>query len=497
MTKLIHSAAIISALVISVLACGVRPLAAQLTRGFISGTLSDKSGGVLAGVQVTITKKETNISRETLTNEVGFYRFAAVEPGEYTIEFKLAGFQTQRVDAITVNTAQEVTANLSLTIGGITSEVSVAGIPGADLAKTTATIERTFPGPLIEELPLLTSSSGARDVTRLTLLAPLAIRAPGQNAFSANGQRGRNTNFMIDGIDNNDYAVSLDAARATPEALAEVQIQTEAYSAEFGRNSGPQISMVTKSGSNRFHGEAWEFYRGNWMEPLSLPNKRAGIKSTPRFDMNEFGGDVAGPIVKNRTFFFGLASWDRRREAPDARNAASANVPTPAGFAALPSVPLAVGQTQSSRQAVLSALSFLPQIYSQVATYDNVRDNMFINSVPVQVGTILIPLPKPYNFFSNTVRIDHRLSDKDTLIYRYYIDKRDQPNFTGNLQFGARWTAAQEILRQNHAFSYTRIVSPRFLNEASVAYVRSNANSRRTIPSVLAYSLLVRLTSVA
>ena len=234
MTKLIHSAAIISVLVLTVLASGVRPLAAQLTRGFISGTLSDKSGGVLTGVQVTITKKDTNISRETLTNEVGFYRFAAVEPGEYAIEFKLAGFETQRVGAIIVNTAQEVTADQSLTIGGITSEVSVTGIPGADLAKTTATIERTFPGPLIEELPLLTSSSGARDVTRLTLLAPLAIRAPGQNAFSANGQRGRNTNFMIDGIDNNDYAVTQDAVRVTPEALSEVQIQTEAYSAEFG-----------------------------------------------------------------------------------------------------------------------------------------------------------------------------------------------------------------------------------------------------------------------
>ncbi len=481
MTKLIHSAAIISALVIAVLASGVRPLAAQLTRGFISGTLSDKSGGVLTGVQVTITKKETNISRETLTNEVGFYRFAAVEPGEYIIEFKLAGFETHRVDAITVSTAQEVTANQSLTIGGITSEVSVTGIPGADLAKTTATIERTFPGPLIEELPLLTGSSGARDVTRLTLLAPLAIRAPGQNAFSANGQRGRNTNFMIDGIDNNDYAVTLDAARVTPEALAEVQIQTEAYSAEFGRNSGPQISMVTKSGTNRFHGEGWEFYRGNWMEPVSLLNKRAGITSTPRFDMNEFGGDVGGPIIRNRTFFFGLVDWDRRREAPDARNATSTNIPTPAGFAALQNVPLAPGQTQASRQAVLSALSFLPQVYSQVTNYDNAH-NGAINGVPVQLGTILIPLPKPYSFFSNTVRVDHKVSNRDNIAYRYLIDNRDQPNQTGNTQFGTRWAAAQEILRQNHAISYTRIVSSRFLNEARMAYVRSNLQFQENDP---------------
>src|SRR5262249_22946794 len=203
-----------------------------------------------------------SISRDSVTNEAGFYRFAAVEPGEYAMEFKLGGFETRRVDAVTISTAQEVTVNQTLNPGGITSEVSVTGVPGAELAKTTATIERTFAGTLIQDLPLLTSSSGARDVTRLTLLAPLAIRAPGQNGFSANGQRGRNSNFMIDGIDNNDYAVTLDAARMMPEAVTEIQVQTEAYSAEFGRNSGSQFSVVTKSGSNQYHGEGWEFYRG-------------------------------------------------------------------------------------------------------------------------------------------------------------------------------------------------------------------------------------------
>src|SRR5262249_17238929 len=156
---------------------------------------------------------------------------------------------------------------------------------------------------------------------------------------------------------------------------------------------------------------------------------------------------------------------NRRREAPDARNAATANIPTPSGFAALPNIPLASGQNQASRQAVLSALSFLPGIQSQVSNYDGAR-NVVINGVPIQVGTILIPLPKPYNFFSNTVRVDHKLSNRDNLMYRYYIDKRDQPNLVDNNQFGSKWAASQEILRQNHSLSYTRIISPRFLNEA-------------------------------
>ena len=111
--------------------------------------------------------------------------------------------------------------------------------------------------------------------------------------------------------------------------------------------------------------------------------------------MNErqlvFGGDLGGPIIKNRTFFFGLLEFNRRREAPDARNATAASIPSPAGYAALQSLPLGPGQTQASRQAVLSALSFLPQIYPQVGNYDNITTTN-VNGIPIQVGTMRLPL---------------------------------------------------------------------------------------------------------
>ncbi|HEY2381029.1 MAG TPA: carboxypeptidase-like regulatory domain-containing protein, partial [Terriglobia bacterium] len=456
-----------------IFAWSVAPASAQLTRGFISGIVSDSSGAVLAGVEVTITNTATNISRDTITNDTGLYRFAAVEPGDYRVEFKLAGFETQRIDAVSVDTAQEKTLNQTLKVGGVNSEVLVTAIPGAELSKTTATIERTFQGSLIEDLPLQTNSSGFRDTTRIAFLAPNVTRAPGQNGFAVSGQRSRNNNFMLDGIDNNDYTVTLDAVRIVPEAVSEIQVQTTTYSAEFGRNTGAQFSAVTKSGTNAFHGEGWEFYRGNWMEPISLTNKRAGINRTPRFDVNEFGGDAGGPIFKNRTFFFGLIDWDHRREAASAGNSTSANIPTPAGYAALSTIPLLSGQTQASRQAVLSALSFLPQIYPQVLNFSNLQ-NVPINNTPIQVGTINIALPQPYNFFNNVVRIDHKLSNRDDLSYRYYLDKRNQPNVTDNKQFGTKYTASQAIFRQNHALSYTRVVNAHFLNEARMAYVRSN-----------------------
>ena len=443
---------------------------AQLVRGFVSGTVTDTTNAIIAGVQITITNKATNIPRDTVTNDVGFYRFVAVEPGDYSVEFKLAGFETHKMDRIAVQTAQEIVINQTLSVGGVTAEVSVLETPGVELQKTTATIERTFSDRLIGELPFQVYN-GVRDVTRLALLAPTVSRANGSNEFSANGQRARNNSFSVDGVDNNDLSVTTNSLRIIPEAVQEVQVQTTAYSAEFGRTSGAQFSAITKSGTNEYHGEAWEYYRGNWMEPLNLTNKRAKLTETPRFVLNQVGGDVGGPIVRERTFFFGLLEGNRRREAANAANATSVNVPTPAGYAALPTIPLGNGQSAASRQAVLSALSFLPELHSQVGNYENLR-NVPINNIPVQVGTIRIPLPQPSNFWYNVVRIDHRLTSRDNLTYRYHLDKRDQPNITGNLGFGTRFTAAQSILKQNHAISYTRTVNSRLLNEARVAYTR-------------------------
>jgi hypothetical protein len=455
-------------------------LVAQLVRGFISGTVTDASDSAVAGVQITITNKATNISRETFTSESGFYRFVALEPGEYSVAFGLAGFETRKVENVEVRTAQETVINQTLRPGGVSTEVTVLETPGAELQKTTATIERTFSGRVIQELPLPVYD-GARDITRLALLAPTVNRAPGSNEFAANGQRARSNNFTVDGVDNNDLSVATSSAGIIPEAVDEVQVQTTSYSAEFGRTVGAQFSAITKSGGNALHGQGWDYYSGNWLEPLSLTNKRAGLQETPRFVANDFGGSLGGPIVKNRTFFFGLFSGNLRREAASAGNATSVNVPTAAGYGALSTVPLGPGEQQGSRQAALSALSFLPDIYSHVTSYDNLH-NVVINGAPLQIGTVVIPLPAPFTHWYSAGRIDHRLTSRDNLTYRYHLDKRDEPNTTSNLGFGTRFTAAAKILRQNHAVSYTRSFTPRFLNEARAAYVRSFLNFQENDP---------------
>jgi len=442
---------------------------AQLIRGFVSGTVTDQGNAVIAGVQITLTNAATNISRQTVTNELGFYRFVALEPGEYSAEFSFPGFEAVRIGNLTIRTTQEVVLDQMMRVGGAGETITVE-TPGIDLNKTTATVERTFSGRVTVELPIQIYN-GSRDITRLALLAPGVTRAPSFTEFSANGQRSRNNNFMLDGVDNNDLSVTLNSLRIIPEAVEEVQVQTASYSAEFGRNSGAQFSAITRSGTNRYHAEAWEYHRGNWMEPISLTNKRAGATETPRFVLNQFGGDGSGPIVKNRTFFFGLIDANLRREAPSASNSTSANVPTPAGYAALQNVPLAAGENPAARQAVLSALGFLPGSYDEVSNYSNIT-NVTINQTPIQIGTIRIPVARPSDYWYGVARVDHRLSTKDTLAYRLHYDQSDQENSTSNLQFGPRFSADQAIRRQNHALTSTHIFSSRTLNEARLAYAR-------------------------
>ncbi|MEJ7606400.1 MAG: carboxypeptidase regulatory-like domain-containing protein [Bryobacteraceae bacterium] len=442
----------------------------QLTRGYISGTVQDATNAVIPDVQVKIKNRDTNATLGIETNDSGIYRFAGVEPGTYSVEFTKAGFEVRRVENVIVGTNQEVTINQTLGVSGTATTVEVQdSAAGVELAKSTATMGRTLNQMVIQNVPL---SGATRDVNVLSLLAPMVNRGPGSTGISANGNRARNNNFMVDGVDNNDASVTTQSSRIIPEALSEFQIQTSAYSAEFGRNSGAQINVITRGGTNQFHGEAWDYYRGNWMEPVNLLNKRAGITSTPRFNHHQFGGDFGGPAIKDRLFFFGLVELNRRRETPDGRNASSFTIPTAEGLAALQNVPLGPGQTAASRQAVLSSLGFLTNVYSQIGNrYDQVS-NQTINGVAIPLGTARIGLANPSDLYNWVARTDYRVSDKHNLSYRMLLDKRNEPDVASNLQFGKLFSGGQAIFGQNHAGSLTSSLSSRFTNEFRFSYVR-------------------------
>ena len=443
---------------------------AQLTRGFISGTVQDPAGAVIPNAAVKIVQKNTGFERTTNTNTTGLYRFVGVDSGSYTVEFTAPGFQITRLGNIEVGTAQEVTVNQTLAIATSSTVVEVTEAPtGVELSKSTATIERTLPQIFIQNIPL---TSGTRDVNQLALLAPTSSRGPGSTGISANGQRARNNNFLLDGIDNNDPSVTIANNRVVPEALQEFQVQIAAYSAEYGRNTGAQIISTTRSGGNAFHGEAYDYHNGNWLQPVTLPNKRAGLTATPRFTQNQVGGDLGGPIKRNKLFFFALFDDNLRREAPSAGNSSSAIIPTQAGYAMLASLPLGPGQSQAARSAALNALGFLPTVYSTYSPFFTNQRNVTVNGVAIPFGTVQIPLANPSDFYYATARVDYQLSTKDTLFFRTSIDKRQQPDVASNLQFGSLFSGGQAIDRQNYVWGDTHVFSPRLTNQFNFAYIR-------------------------
>ncbi|MFN9433234.1 MAG: carboxypeptidase regulatory-like domain-containing protein [Acidobacteriota bacterium] len=447
------------------------PASAQMTRGTLTGTVTDPSGAVVPAVSVKAVNLLTNIVRETKTNDAGIYRIPALDPGSYTVEFQKDGFEPTKISGIELKTSQEITLNPQLKVGAATTAVEVVeGSVGVELSKSTATVERTFQAKVISEVPL---TAGLRDVNQLALLAPTATRAPGSTGISANGQRARNNNFMLDGSDNNDPSVTIANLRIIPEAVAEFQVQTSAYSAEFGRSSGGQLTAITRSGTNQFRGEVYDYLSSNALDPQSLLNKRAGLTANPRSNRNQAGGALGGPVMRNKTFFFALLEANRFRQAADARNSSNATIPTPEGFTLLRNLPLGPDQPAASRQAMLDSLGFLTQIYGQNPRFVSPR-TVAVNGVNIPVGQINIPLANPSNFWYAVGRVDHMLTSRDSLNYRYIIDDRNQPDVTSNLQFGTLFSASQAIRRQNHVGSWTRTIRANLVNEFRYSFVRGS-----------------------
>jgi outer membrane receptor protein involved in Fe transport len=452
------------------LATCVPQIEAQLTRGAILGSIQDPSGAVVANATVKIVNAATNIERSTTTNSDGLYRFAGVDPGVYSVSFIASGFAEMKVNGLEVSTSQEVTLNRQLAVGTTSSVVNVTdNPPGVELSKSTATIERTFQQNFIANVA---TTSQQRDVNQLALLVPTAVVGPGSTGISINGQRARNNDFLLDGIDNNDSSITVSNNRVTPESTGEFQVQSQAYSAEFGRNSGGQIQVITRSGTNAFHGEAYEYWQGNSLIPVTLPNKRNGLTGTPRFDLNEPGGSIGGPVLKNKLFFFANMESDRLAQAPSAGNATTVSIPTAAGYALLSTVPLAAGETAAARAASLKAISFLPGIYAQNPGFFNPK-TVAVNGVAIPFGSASIPIANPYVFWLGTSRVDWMATSRDNVYFRTTVDDRNQPNFSSNLGFGTLFAGSQTIARQNHVVSDTHVFSPRLTNQASFAFIRS------------------------
>jgi hypothetical protein len=440
--------------------------AAQMTRGAISGTVRDASGALVPGVTVTVTNNDTNQSRSAVSDANGFYRVPALEPGTYTVRSELSGFQTVELKEVRLVAASEATINVDMKVAGVGEAITVLGqAESADLNKTNGTVGTTLLERQVVELPL----SADRNINNLIATSPNVSRVAGQGTFAANGQRSRNNNYMIDGSDNNDISVTIATTQVVPESVAEFQVQTNSYSVEFGRNSGAQVNVITKSGSNRFRGDVWDYYRTNDLVSMTNIEKASGLTKPPDYTRHQLGADLGGPIIKDKTFFYLLYQRDWDDPAPNPGG--TTRIPTPAGFAALSGVPLRAGQPTSSRQAVLDQLRFLNDVYGQNPVFRNLNTTL-VNGVPIETGQTNINIVNPSTYHSFMARIDHRLTASDNLTLRYYLNKRVDENAISNCVFGEIFCGNQDLKDRNLALSHTHVFGPTVVNEFRFSWVQ-------------------------
>lgn len=307
----------------AILSCILIPagMFAQTSAGSISGLVSDTSGAVIPGVAVEVTDMDRNVTFETSTNEAGFYVVTPLPPGTYRITAGSEGFRRYILEPFPIATQQKAGLDIELEIGEVTESVTVTGTAQL-IEATNSTLSGVVQNKEIMDLPL-----NGRNVYSLAVLTPgVFTRDPARGKFregfhsigifQVNGGRDSSNMIMMDGVpvtmNSNTNNMNANSALPTIEGIEEFRIQTNSYSAEYGRSGGGVLTLTTKSGTNDIHGTAFDFLRNNKMDSNNFFANRAG-NDLGTFQRNEFGFSVGGPIVKNRTFFFEAYEGRRQR----------------------------------------------------------------------------------------------------------------------------------------------------------------------------------------
>ncbi|HKV48450.1 MAG TPA: carboxypeptidase regulatory-like domain-containing protein [Candidatus Acidoferrales bacterium] len=295
----------------------------------VVGTVTDASGAIIPGATVTLTNIGTNVQQTTQTSGTGDYVFTLLQVGTYSIKVEAKGFKAFVAPNVNLSAGDRARADAKLEVGDVSQTVEVSGVVAPALQTDTSTIGTLVTSQAVEDLPL----DGRNIVKLVQLSAGTTEGAPGSiaagnrpddrrqtSAFSANGQGDSENESMIDGFDNNERMIGTIGARPSIDAIQEVNVSLNKYDASVGRTGGAVVDIITKSGTNSFHGSAFEFFRNKVLNTnpnynFTLANNPAGSATcptaaacpaapNPAFRQNQFGGSVGGPIIKNKTFFF-------------------------------------------------------------------------------------------------------------------------------------------------------------------------------------------------
>lgn len=494
----------------------VAPLAdAQSTGGRILGTVSDPSGGAVVGATVTLTNEATHSTRGAQTGANGEYIFLEVPVGSYEIDAASQGFKKYARKNIPLDLNQVVTVDITLQVGGATDVVEVTGAP--PVVDTTSTqLGAVMNSVAVSELPL-----NLRNTYALLQLQPgvasqfgssdtVFFGADNPGVVSVNGGRGRANNYTVNGGDGNDLFVNLPAIQPSPDAIDEFRVLTNTFDAEYGRNSGSVVNVVTKSGSNQLHGDFYEYFRNTVLDANTFFNNAGGVP-VPDFKQNQFGGTLGGPVRKDRTFFFGSYEGRRIREGV---SSGSVFLPTAAevggDFSAAGTAspfsgdltsPLVASILQSrtgcnaalpsaGRAALSSAAGGASVPYTSIFSnnqipaqcFDPVAVNLFEHYVqPFDASGTGLAVTSPAKRDRGdqaTARLDHKISANQQFSAYYYFD--DDATFQPFAFFqaaGANVPGFGSLFAtrvQQWNLSHTWTVSPASVNEFRFNYFRES-----------------------
>lgn len=445
------------------------PLLGADVTAALSGTVKDASGAVVSGATITLTNTQTNVSRTVKTGSDGTYSFTLVPVGNYKLTVEQTGFRKYVQDGIVLQVSQAAKQDVTLKIGAA-SEVIEVTENVAQVDTVSATLGSVETQKRIVDLPLVERDTFQLGLLQAGVLAPDSDDGSG-NPFSVSGQRSESLTFLLDGVDNNDFLGNNAVVDPNPDAVQEFKILTNNYGAEYGRSSGGIINQVLKSGTNALHGTLFEFFRN---EDLNARNYFQLTRT--RFNRNLFGGSLGGPIRKDKTFFFVSYQGKRRIEG---QVAPVLQVLSPAERGCSSPTPGCVGTVADFSEVDTQLVNPI--------TGDPYLDNRIpINPVIANYISKYLPLPNipgpENNFVANPigriqedqgiVRIDHHLSDHDTIYGNYVVDDlREAYPFRivngassgGNVPVGSGFSNLTR--NQQGAVTWVHTFSPRVINE--------------------------------